>query len=838
MNTKQILAELSEWAGGELIESDGYSGYVGGDLTYCLNQAGEIVSLRVMASRIKDLTPVSQLTSLQHLVCSQTLISDLSPLSQLAQLEQVLFYDTKISDLSPLLNLKNLNYVDADSCQIVNLPRKITSMGLPLHLDDPAKDIILKNNPLENPPIEVISRGNAAVESYFESLKGELKPLNEVKVILVGEGAAGKTSVVNRLIHGTFDKEERMTDGIQITPWQIKAASESIKANVWDFGGQEIMRATHQLFLSKRCIYLLVLDGRKDERPEHWLKQILSVTSEAKILVVCNKIDENPDNNLQRQHLKEKYPQIVDFYPLSCQTEHGIAPLKTQLTQLIVDLPMRRIELAANWVKVKQQLESWAGDRDFISHDKFVDLCVAQNVESDVTQEVLLDLLHDLGLVIHFKQLQHLQTQVLNPRWITEGIYALITSKALTQQGGLLAEAEAEDILKAKVQHYSYRRKVHFLMRVMEQFELCYCIGEPQNQYLVPSLLPVELAETPEELDGDVISFIFKYEGFMPPQIMPRFIVKSHKDIDAGQSWRSGVILHNNGLSSSAKVVADAEEGEISITVVGEQRRDFFAVIQDYFDKIHQNYDQQNLGLKPLVVIKSDRNSSRVDYYRLIKLEQRFLAGMYNGIDYDSNLDIEFSVVDVLNGLGTLESRQAERKQLSMGKIGKMNKHDTPQNISINVNPTMTQTQHNDQQSDQQQTVSQQVSISVEIKSLSGKFENWSEDLLEDLPSLGANLPSELSSEQNNQQIEKEVTKVKKALQEITSVEAQDEAEDKIGKFERVNGFITDAINGENKTGQLLQTAGQGVKKLQDIGKQYNKIAGHFGLPVVPDVLL
>lgn len=328
----------------------------------------------------------------------------------------------------------------------------------------------------------------------------------------------------------------------------------------------------------------------------------------------------------------------------------------------------------------------------------------------------------------------------------------------------------------------------------------------------------------------------------MPPQIMPRFIVKSHKDIAAGQSWRSGVILHNNGLSSRAKVVADAEEGEISITVVGEQRRDFFAVIRDYFDKIHQNYDQHNLGLKPLVVIESNYNSSRVDYHRLIKLEQRFLAGKHDGIDYDSNLDIEFSVVDVLNGLGTSESRQAERKQLSMSKMGKMNKHDTPQNLNISFNPTITQTQHNDQQNDQkndqQQTVSQKVSISVEIKSLSGKFENWSEDLLEDLPSLGANLPSALSSEQNNQQIEKEVTKVQKALKEITSVEAQNEAEDNIGKFERVNGFITDAINGENKTGQLLQAAGQGVKKLQDIGKKYNKIASHFGLPVVPDVLL
>ena len=783
-----------------------------------LNQLTSLQSLLIWRTKVSDLSSLSQLTSLQELYVQENQISDLFPLSQLKDLKEVIFGKTKVSDLSPLLNLKNLQKVHAYGCQIVNLPRKITCLRLPLYLRNAEEGIILDSNPLENPPIEVISRGNEAVESYFDSLKGESTKLNEVKVILVGEGGAGKTSVVNRLIHDTFDKDECMTDGIKITPWQIKTGDETIKANVWDFGGQEIMRATHQLFLSKRCIYVLVLDGRKDERPEHWLKQILSVTSEAKIVVVCNKIDENPDNNLQRQHLKEKYPQIVDFFPLSCQSAQGIDKLNTTLNDLIIDLPMRRIELAANWVEVKQQLESWSEAKDYISHDRFVDLCVEHGVDSDVTQEVLLDLLHDLGLVIHFKKLKHLQTQVLNPRWITEGIYALITSKELTQQGGLLSEHEAEKILKAKVKHYSYQNKVHFLMRVMEQFELCYAIGEQQQYYLVPSLLPVELDKPVGNLKGEAIRFVFKYEGFMPPQVMPRFIVKSHKDIANGQSWRSGVVLENNAFASKAKVVADSEESEISITVIGEQRRDFFAVIRDHFAKIHQSYDQANLGLKSLVVLEHDDNTSRVDYQRLIKLEQRYLAGKHDGKDYDQNLDIEFSVIDVLNGLGSSESRQIEREHMGMSRNDKYDKSPT---INVNVSPTMTQTQHNNQT----QEVSQQVSISVEIKSLSGKFENWAEDLLDDLPD-------------ENPQIEREVSKVQKALDEIKSVEEKDQAEDKIGKFERVSGFIKDAIEGENKTGEFLKAVGNGVKKLQDIGKQYNKVAAHFGLPVVPEALL
>jgi internalin A len=36
--------------------------------------------------------------------------------------------------------------------------------------------------------------------------------------------------------------------------------------NVWDFGGQEIMHATHQFFLTRRSLYLLVLSGRGAQR--------------------------------------------------------------------------------------------------------------------------------------------------------------------------------------------------------------------------------------------------------------------------------------------------------------------------------------------------------------------------------------------------------------------------------------------------------------------------------------------------------------------------------------------------------------------------------------------
>jgi internalin A len=66
----------------------------------------------------------------------------------------------------------------------------------------------------------------------------------------------------------------------------VKNGEREIKVNFWDFGGQEIMHATHQFFLSKRSLYILVLDGRKDEKPEYWLKLIENFGGDSPVLVV------------------------------------------------------------------------------------------------------------------------------------------------------------------------------------------------------------------------------------------------------------------------------------------------------------------------------------------------------------------------------------------------------------------------------------------------------------------------------------------------------------------------------------------------------------------------
>jgi internalin A len=77
----------------------------------------------------------------------------------------------------------------------------------------------------------------------------------------------------------SFNPNESQTDGLTVREWGVHVNAKDVRLNVWDFGGQEIYHATHQFFLTKRSLYLLVANCRTSEdenRIEYWLKLIQS----------------------------------------------------------------------------------------------------------------------------------------------------------------------------------------------------------------------------------------------------------------------------------------------------------------------------------------------------------------------------------------------------------------------------------------------------------------------------------------------------------------------------------------------------------------------------------
>jgi small GTP-binding protein len=562
---------------------------------------------------------IGELTNLTELDLSYNQLKRLP--AEIGKLANLTTLDLSINELKRLPaeigKLTNLTELDLSSNQLRSLPAEIAELKNLTALDLsnnqlktlPAEIVELKNltllnlseNPLESPPLDIANKGIEAIRSYFKSLEGEKQPLNEVKVLLVGDGGAGKTSLVKQVLGEEFDKHEPQTHGINIKDWKV----EDIHVHFWDFGGQEIMHATHQFFLSKRSLYILVLDGRRDEKTEYWLKHIESFGGDSPILVVLNKIDENPSFEVNRKFLQEKYKGIKGFYRVSCAEGKGIKDFTGALSKAVANVELIETMWPKTWFNVKTQLEAMT--ENFISIDKYKEMCTNEKITEKTDQDTLVDFLNDLGVILHFKDFELLDTHVLEPKWVTNAVYRIINSEKLAACNGVLKLDLLDEILKKEAEddYYYPTDKYRYIIDLMKKFELCYEIDK--ETVLLPDLLEVQEPEFDFDYDA-ALKFVIDYD-FLPRSVMPRFIVKMHKDIASELRWRTGVVLEDKAFHSTAVIRADERDEKIYIYVDGEQKRDYFSAIRKTFRDINASFEK--LEAKELVPLP-DNDEIRV----------------------------------------------------------------------------------------------------------------------------------------------------------------------------------------------------------------------------------
>jgi len=571
-----------------------------------------------------------------------TLSSEIGKLKSLTTLyihnNQLFTLPPEIGELQSLTNLWLFNN------RISTLPPEILKLNN-------LEVLYLQGNYLPIPP-EILAKHNeptTILNYYFQHIGAkERRPLNEAKMLLVGQGSVGKTSLVTRLIENKFDPGQKKTKGIKISDWKVG----DVKLNIWDFGGQEIMHATHQFFLTKRSLYLLVLNAREDDynnRIEYWLKLIESFGGDSPVIVVINKCDDNELPDFAQQVLRSKYKNIKNFVFTSCEDGRGREELIKTISKSVSKLDHVRDELPLSWFNVKNKLETLRKDKkDYISYEIYETICKNEGITDQKSPETLIGFMHDLGVALNFRDDRELMgTNVLNPEWVTNGVYKILNYHLLFKANGVLEREMLSDILQPP----GYPEDKHlFIMEMMRKFELCFDFeGFANERFLIPDMLPKDETYTGEWDDEDCLCFRYNY-NVLPGSIMSRFIVRSHKSIHKNTYWRNGVVLEKDG--NKALVKADIEEKTISIHINGSQntRHELLAVIRSRLKEIHGTISKLEADEKVPIPGKKD---VIVDYKHLLKLER---MGEINYIPegYEGKVNVK----DLLNGVESEADRR------------------------------------------------------------------------------------------------------------------------------------------------------------------------------------
>jgi small GTP-binding protein len=571
---------------------------------------------------------------------------------------------------SAITKLTKLSSLRLSENKLTSVPQEITNLINLRTLD-------LRSNQLPIPP-ETLAKPED-LKAIFAAIAGLVsgQRLNEAKMLVLGDGKVGKSSVVEQLIHGTFDAEKQTTVGVEINDEMkvvksvVKGEGEPVKLNIWDFGGQEIQHSTHQFFLTTRSLYLLVVDARKGDQIsniEYWLKLIESFGGDSPIIVVINQIDQlkgQRELNLDRNALKKKY-NVKDFVPTSCATGEGVEELKAAITRQVEQMKHVHDLWPPEWLAIKLRLSEMK--KDYIPVETYEEICVEHDLNDPDLRQSLLGLLHDLGTVIRFPG----DTQVLNPRWVTQGVYGLLTSAQLVKDQGQFDMKDVGKILAGltdAIDHYPPRTHER-LIRVMRHFQLCFEFTDRRGHYLIPRHLHDNELDIPWD-DTNALRFQYHYVETLPDSVISRFIVRMNQYITKQYYWKNGVFLHDG--ENRAKIKADLVDRKIFISITGKEqtRRLFLAVIRSAFDEINSNF---TIEIKQMIPVPGFPQAL-VSYEDLLVHEE-----MNEPEILVSELRKKFSVRELLDGVEELSTR-LERHERDL------NERKFPQRLAEEIQP-------------------------------------------------------------------------------------------------------------------------------------------------------
>eukprot|EP01006_Ploeotia_vitrea_P041349 TRINITY_DN66504_c4_g17_i1.p1 TRINITY_DN66504_c4_g17~~TRINITY_DN66504_c4_g17_i1.p1 ORF type:complete len:208 (-),score=108.16 TRINITY_DN66504_c4_g17_i1:100-723(-) len=167
------------------------------------------------------------------------------------------------------------------------------------------------------------------------------------KIVLLGEGRVGKTSLCLRYVDDKFDSKQESTIQATYLDKRLNIGKQSVKLMIWDTAGQERFHALGPIYYRDANGALLVYDITDRDsftKVRHWVKELRKIVGQDIVLLIAGNKSDMAKNRQVDEADAVQYAESVGAVHMntSAKTGKGVESAFLELTKRMLRFNKRK----------------------------------------------------------------------------------------------------------------------------------------------------------------------------------------------------------------------------------------------------------------------------------------------------------------------------------------------------------------------------------------------------------------------------------------------------------------------------------------------------------------